>query len=57
MISNVDLPLLGGLLLGSIPAALAGARLSSTLSHGWLRLALATVLLVVGVKLGADVWR
>ena len=56
LISNVDLPLLGGLLLGSVPAALVGARLSSTLSHEWLRMALAVVLLVVGIKLGLDVW-
>jgi uncharacterized membrane protein YfcA len=53
---GVDLRLLATLLSGSIPAAVAAAALSSRLPHGVLRSALAGVLLIVGLKLAADVW-
>jgi uncharacterized membrane protein YfcA len=48
-ISQVDIPLLGNLLAGSIPAALLGALFSSRVSHAVLRSALGVVLLAVGV--------
>ncbi len=54
-IGSVDAVLLRDLLLGSIPAGVAGTLLSSRLPHRWLRLALAVVLLAVGVKLLAGV--
>ena len=50
-ISGVDLHLLGNLLLGSIPAALAGAAVSSRVPHVVLRMALGTVLLVIGLTM------
>jgi uncharacterized membrane protein YfcA len=53
-ISQVDGGLLRDLLAGSIPAAIAGAMLSSRVPHAWLRRALGAVLLVVGlVMLGS----
>lgn len=48
---NVNFGLLGNLLLGSVPAVFAGAMLSARLPHAVLRMALAAVLLAVGVKL------
>ncbi len=51
MIGNVDGALLANLLIGSLPAAVAGVALSARLPHAWLRGALAMVLLVIGVKL------
>ena len=54
--SNVDVRLLGGLLLGSIPAGLLGATLSSRLRHDLLRVALALVLLLIGLKLASEVF-
>ena len=51
--SPVDWVLLGNLLLGSIPAAIVGARVSSRLPHRWLRVALALVLLAVVLRLAA----
>ncbi len=56
MTNAVDLSVLGGLLLGSIPAGMLGARLSSRLSPDLLRAALAFVLLIIGVKLVIDVF-
>lgn len=50
-IGYVDFALLGNLLLGSLPAVLLGARLSSRLQHRWLRWALSVVLFAVGFKL------
>jgi len=50
-IGHVNFVLLGYLLLGSIPAVMVGAMLSSRLPQTWLRGLLATVLLVVGIKL------
>lgn len=55
MTNAVDLPMLGGLLLGSIPAGVLGARLSSRLSPDVVRAALALVLLIIGAKLAIDV--
>ena len=48
-ISQVDGGLLRDLLTGSIPAAIAGALISSRVPHAWLRRALGAVLLVVGL--------
>ena len=56
-ISQVDGGLLRDLLAGSIPAAIAGAALSSRVPHTWLRRALGTVLLVVGVVMLAGAMR
>lgn len=50
-ISGVDLNLLGNLLAGSIPAALAGAALSARVPHVVLRTALGAVLLVIGLTM------
>jgi uncharacterized protein len=50
-ISQVDLALLRDLLIGSIPAAIVGAVLSSQVPHRALRLVLAGVLLVVGLSM------
>ena len=56
-IGSVDATLLRDLLIGSIPGAVAGTLLSARLPHPWLRVALAIVLLAVGVKLLAGVGR
>jgi uncharacterized membrane protein YfcA len=48
-ISNVDGSLLRDLLVGSVPAAIAGAALSGRVPHPVLRTALGAVLLVVGL--------
>ena len=53
---SVDFGLLAALLSGSIPAAVAAAALSSRLPQGVLRNALAGVLLIVGLRLAANVW-
>ncbi|MCC7180934.1 MAG: sulfite exporter TauE/SafE family protein [Acidobacteria bacterium] len=50
-ISQVDLGLLRDLLVGSVPAALAGAAVSSHLPHAWLRAALGVVLLAIGLTM------
>jgi uncharacterized membrane protein YfcA len=50
-ISQVDLGLLRDLLVGSVPAALAGAALSSRVPHTLLRMALGGVLLVIGLTM------
>jgi uncharacterized membrane protein YfcA len=50
-ISQIDLTLLRDLLVGSVPAALAGAALSSRVPHAALRFALGAILLVVGVTM------
>jgi len=50
-ISQVDLGLLRDLLVGSVPAALAGAALSSRVPHALLRMVLAAVLLVIGLTM------
>ncbi|MEP6782936.1 MAG: sulfite exporter TauE/SafE family protein [Acidobacteriota bacterium] len=51
LIGSVDLALLAELLMGSIPAVLIGARLSSRLPHQRLRFLLGTVLLLIGIRL------
>lgn len=56
IIGNVDGRLLLALLAGSIPAAIAGAYLSSRLPHVWLRWSLSMVLFVVGTKLAFETW-
>lgn len=50
-ISGVDLNLLGNLLMGSIPAALVGAAVSSRIPHVALRTALGAVLLAIGLTM------
>jgi uncharacterized membrane protein YfcA len=42
--------MLGSLLVGSIPAVIAGSLLAQRFSPGWLRLALALVLIATAVK-------
>ena len=55
-VSHVDGGLLRDLLVGSIPAALAGAALSGRVPHAFLRTALGAMLLVVGLlMLGAAI--
>jgi uncharacterized membrane protein YfcA len=51
VIGNVDFKLLFNLLVGSVPAVILGAVLSSRLPHGVLRTTLSLVLLAIGVKL------
>src|SRR5579884_3995988 len=48
---NVDLGIVGWLLLGSVPGVLAGGRLSVSVGDGLLRFALAAVLGLSGLKL------
>ena len=48
--------LLFTLLLGSVPAGIAGAMLSARLPHATLRIALAVVLFLVGTKLAVASW-
>jgi hypothetical protein len=50
-LGNVNFMLLGGLLIGSIPAIWLGARLSKQLPERYTRTALAVVLTLVGFKL------
>jgi uncharacterized membrane protein YfcA len=56
-ISQVDGALLRDLLVGSIPAALAGAALSGRVPHGVLRRALGAMLLLVGLVMLGDAMR
>ena len=51
MMGNVDLGLLGQLLLGSIPGIIVGSMIGTRTSEGMLRSAIAVVLVAVGVKL------
>lgn len=53
-ITPLDWGLLRDLVLGSIPAALAGAALAGRVSHAWLRTALGAILLAVGLLLMSD---
>ncbi len=53
MIGNVDFGLLGNLLAGSVPAVIVGAMLSARLPHALLRMVLAVVLILIGLKLWA----
>jgi uncharacterized membrane protein YfcA len=51
LMGNVDLKLLGSLLVGSVPGVLLGAHFSSKTPETWLRTAIAVVLAAVGFKL------
>ena len=50
-IGTVDLPLVGLLLVGSLPGSLLGVRLGAYLPVGWLRRFLILLLLATGVKM------
>jgi uncharacterized membrane protein YfcA len=50
-LGDVNLPLVSGLLLGSIPGVWLGSFITSRLPEGTLRPAVAVLLLVTGVKL------
>ncbi|MBA3697053.1 MAG: sulfite exporter TauE/SafE family protein, partial [Methylotenera sp.] len=50
-LGTVDYKLLGILLIGSIPGIWIGSHLSSKLAEHWVRIALALILIFVGVKL------
>lgn len=50
-LGTVDYRLLGILLVGSIPGIWIGSHLSSKIAEHWLRLALALILIFVGIKL------
>ena len=51
LLGNVDLSLLGGLLLGSIPGVLLGAHFSTRAPDGLLRPLIAAVLVLVAGKM------
>lgn len=46
----VDWRMLGSLLVGSVPAIIAGSYLARLISGAWIRVALAVVLMVAGIK-------
>ena len=48
---TVDVSLLGMLLLGSLPGIYLGSRLSARVPERWLRPALATLLLLIGIRM------
>jgi uncharacterized membrane protein YfcA len=48
---QVNFPLLAGLLCGSIPGVLLGSWLGTRLADAWMRMAVATVLGVIGYKM------
>jgi len=50
-IGTVDYNLLGTLLIGSIPGIWIGSHLSSKMAEHWVRIALALILIFVGLKL------
>ncbi len=50
-IGTVDYSLLGTLLIGSIPGIWIGSHLSARVAEHWVRVALATILIFVGLKL------
>ena len=50
LLDNVDFALLGGLLLGSLPAVHLGAKFAARMPNGVLQPILATLLLVIGAK-------
>jgi len=51
MMGNVDLPLLGTLLIGSIPGIVIGSLIGSKAPETFLRNAISVVLVAVGVKM------
>ena len=50
-LGSVDWRLLGPLLIGSLPGIVAGSRLAGRIPDGAVRVALALILIVVGVRL------
>jgi len=50
-LGNVDLPLVGSLLLGSIPGGILGSHLSARVPVLWLRRILCAVLLMTGARM------
>jgi len=50
-LGTVDYNLLGVLLIGSIPGIYIGSHLSSRVAEHWIRIALAAILIYVGIKL------
>ena len=50
-VGTIDYPLLGTLLIGSIPGIYLGSHMSSRVAEHWVRIALAMILIFVGFKL------
>jgi len=50
-LGTVDYSLLGTLLIGSIPGIYIGSHLSAKVAEHWIRIALAAILIYVGLKL------
>ena len=50
LLGNIDFALLGGLLIGSLPAVHLGAKLANRVPNGVLRPILASLLVIIGVK-------
>ena len=50
-LGTINYSLLGTLLIGSIPGIYLGSHLSSKVAEHWVRVALAVILIYVGVKL------
>ena len=50
-LGTIDYPLLGTLLIGSIPGIWIGSHLSAKVTEHWIRVALSAILIYVGVKL------
>ncbi len=50
-LGTIDYPLLGTLLIGSLPGIYLGSHMSSRVAEHWVRIALATILIYVGFKL------
>jgi uncharacterized membrane protein YfcA len=51
LMGNVDFLLLGKLLLGSVPGIIVGSKLSTMVPEAMLRIAIAVILSIVGIKL------
>ena len=50
LLGNIDFVLLGGLIIGSLPAVHVGAKLANRVPNGILRPILATLLVIIGIK-------
>lgn len=50
-LGTIDYPLLGTLLIGSVPGIYLGSHMSSRVAEHWVRVALAMILIFVGFKL------
>ncbi|WP_047533235.1 sulfite exporter TauE/SafE family protein [Methylotenera sp. N17] len=50
-LGTIDYPLLGTLLIGSIPGIYLGSHMSSKIAEHWVRIVLAAILILVGLKL------